>query len=431
MAGIDSSNESGFSHTRSKSWSQPLHQKENIFFLKEPWDRSLLGGLSHGEYTPAKKLKQHNKSRASQESTSANIRRYPSPAAPSVSSLPPRPQTRAMGSASPFGSAVRPTTSLSLESTLPSARVDLEQQPSPRSKMRTFQAERPRILFSNQPGPMDRFLLQEDLLAGFGDDPDRMKEGQRLRSLRTNALRLRAQLKIKRKELREKQAVKISADEAFIKYVRENQPVQPSSSAQNSLDNPQDAYYAAMQNARDEYGPLEDEYTRTEDILDETEFEIAKIEIRLYGPELPPFQEDEATTLSQANDFLSPSPASSLFMGLSTGALDHYEPIHAEYLSRLGDLDLARERYQNMTQEHESLLMEQESRSLVGMELHGNLKTFLASLPAKEAVLQGEIVAIELDVERLRSQCLDAGINLDEPGDGSQFANPMETEIDL
>jgi len=73
-----------------------------------------------------------------------------------------------------------------------------------------------------------------------------------------------------------------------------------------------------------------------------------------------------------------------------------------------------------MTQEHESLLAEQESRSRVGMDLHPNLKAFLEDLPARKAALQGEITEIELDVEKLKSKCLQAGINLEELSDGSE-----------
>jgi hypothetical protein len=63
------------------------------------------------------------------------------------------------------------------------------------------------------------------------------------------------------------------------------------------------------------------------------------------------------------------------------------------------------------------------------MELHPNLKTFLEDLPAKEVALQEEIAEIEQDVERLRSQCLQAGINLDEFSDGSRSEMGFEQEL--
>jgi hypothetical protein len=280
---------------------------------------------------------------------------------------------------------------------------------------------------------MEKFLSQNDHLTGLENNPERMREeGQRLRLLRTNALRLRAQLKIKRKELKEKEAAKASADETFIRHVRENRLILSLSNAPTLPAETTEPYYVAMQTARDIYGPLEDEYTRIEDLLDETEFEIAKIESQLYGLETTPPPEHESasqTSLPQGANLFQPGSELDSFLGLSADHPDQYEPIHAEYLSRLGDLDLARERFQNTTQEHESLLAEQESRSRVGMELHPNLKTFLEDLPAKEAALQEEITDIELVVERLRSQCLQAGINLDESVDEIRSEMDFEQEL--
>jgi hypothetical protein len=437
MAEIDSSKENGSLQTRRTSASHSLQQKEKMFFLQELWDWNWFGGLSDENSKPPEP---HNNSEIIEEPGDTNTRA--TPVLTSSDTGPPQNfEVKTMNSDSSLGmphitsnSPFPSGPSLGTKSGLPPARIELQRPLSPSSQIRTFQAENPRNLLSNYSGPMDRFLLQEDHSAGLGEDNERTKEeGRRLRSLRTNALRLRAQLKIKRKELREKQAAKTSADEAFIRHVRENRSLIRDSNGQTLAGEVPDAYYVAMQMARDEYGPLEDEYTLIEDILDETEFEMVKIEIRLYGPGLPPQEADESATISSlphvGHLLTTPGPASSSFLGLSTGYPDQYEPIHAEYLSRLGDLDLAKERYQNMTQEHESLLLEQESRARVGMELNANLKTFLAILPAREAALQGEMMEIEVDVERLRSQCLEAGIDLDEPSDGSESEFHMEIEV--
>lgn len=443
MAGIDSSKESGFPHAKRTSASQPGQQQEDMIFLEQKWKQHLLEVSSHGGYGSARRPYRQNKSRPSQE-LAANDTIITSAPISSSHSLIPGSKVAAMSLQSSFrptntdSNRVQSDSPLSAESTLPSRTppptiAEPERPPSPRSQIRIFQAEKPRSLFSNQTRPMERFLSHDDHLAGFENDPERVKvEGQRLRLLRTNALRLRAQLRIKRKELKEKDAAKSSADEAFIRHVRENRSVQQLSNPQALPDGTADSYYVAMQIARDLYGPLEDEYTRIEDILDETEFEMAKIEIRLYGLEIvpPPGRESASiSSLPQVAELLAPGSESGLFLGLSTGHPEQYEPIHAEYLSRLGDLDLARERYQNMRQEHESLLVEQESRFRVGMELHPNLKTFLENLPAKEAALQGEITEIELDVEKLRYQCLQAGINLDELSDGSEPEINFEHEL--
>ncbi|PMD67717.1 uncharacterized protein K444DRAFT_658678 [Hyaloscypha bicolor E] len=443
MAGIDSSNESGFPHAQRTSAPQPCQQQEDMIFFEQKRKRDLLEVLNHGKSRSARRPYRKIKSRPSQRSVTDDTKTTPPPTSSNPSPTPVH-EVAAMSlklSLRPTNidsNKTQPDPSFGAESTfslntLPPTTAEPEPPPSPRSQIRSFQAEKPRTLISNQTGPMERFLSQDNHPAGFEKDPGRMKEeGQRLRLLRTNALRLRAQLKIKRKELKEKEATKSSADEAFIRHVRESRSVQLFSNAQTSPDETADSYYLAMQAARDVYGPLEDEYTRIEDILDETEFEMAKIEIRLYGQETVPPPRHESATLSplpQVADLLASVSASSSFLGLSTGHLDQYKPIHAEYLSRLGDLDLARERLQNMTQEHESLLVEQESRSRVGMELHSNLRAFLENLPAREAALRGEITEIELDVERLKSQCLEAGINLDELSDGSEPEKNFEDEL--
>jgi hypothetical protein len=276
---------------------------------------------------------------------------------------------------------------------------------------------------------MDRFLDQDDEFHGSREDPERLKEWSRLRSLRTNALRLRSQLRMKRAELHERQLAKSTADEAFIRYVREHRPV--SSPSQNL-----DAYYTAMQTARDEYGPLEYDYNQFEDILDETEFEMAKIEGRLYNSKISTAIETPSFDQPTQDSGIPAAPSS--FLGLSSDTQDEYHPLHVEYLSRLGDLDLAKERYHNMKHERQSLISERESRSRIGLELQGDLQVFLNELPAREAEVQGEIAEIELDVLRLRSECLAAEIDLKENNDGSESSRdereddtmdvPVETE---
>jgi len=442
MAGIDSSNENGFSHARRTSASQPCQQQEDMTLLEQHWSQGLLEFLSHGKYGSDRTPYRKDKSRPSQESVTNDSIMGRVPISSNTSTGP----GLEVAATSP-DLLLRPTKinsnetqpgSLGADNTLPSRTfplmtAEIERPASPRIRMRSFQAEATRTLFSTRSGPMEKFLSQSDHLTGLEKNPGRMRdEGQRLRLLRTNALRLRAQLKIKRKELKEKEAAKASADEIFIRHVRENRLISSLSNAPTLPDETAEPYYVAMQTARDVYGPLEDEYTRIEDLLDETEFEIAKIEIQLYGLETTPPPEHESaseTSLPQGTDLFQPGSELGSFLGLSAGHPDQYEPIHAEYLSRLGDLDLARERFQNMAQEHESLLAEQESRSRVGMELHPNLKAFLGELPAKEAALQEEITEIELDVERLRSQCLQAGINLDELSEGSRSEFDFEHEL--
>jgi hypothetical protein len=237
--------------------------------------------------------------------------------------------------------------------------------------------------------------------------------------LRVTALRVRSQLRTKRIELREKQLAKNTADEAFIRYVREHREVPLS-------ERIFDAYYSAMQHARDDYGPLEDDYDELEDFLDQTEFEMARIEGRIHRDktDTTPQTPDLDSTQEEIGNASLSGPVS--FLGLASESED-YHPLHEEYLSRLGDLDLAREKFENMRRERESLLAEQESRSRLGLQLHENLKLFLEELPLREAEVKGEIAAMEVDIERLKTECLAAGIDIEESDEGSEYSmNPME-----
>jgi hypothetical protein len=231
---------------------------------------------------------------------------------------------------------------------------------------------------------------------------DREEEWRQLRALRANTLRLRFQVREMRTKLHTKELAMSTADEAFIKYVREQRSasiLQPETRTSRIEDPSLDSHYAAMQDARDEYGPLNDDYNKLEDLLDQHEFEMAKIEGRLYNSQIHETSTSEPTLLG---------------VGLSSQPPKELHPLQISYLSTLGDLDLAKERHQNMTQERDRLLYMQESRSRVDMDVPENDRDFLDQFPTKEAEILEEISKIEEAVEQQRKDCLQAGIDLAE-----------------
>jgi len=302
--------------------------------------------------------------------------------------------------------------------------VELQRSSSPRINMNIFRAENDFLPATKHTGPMERFLAQDDTVTDFGEDPARVEEEWRkLRSLRTNALRLRSYTKSKRQELQEKQVAKSAADAEFMQYVRKLR-FDPQLSLQSPefgghLDGNLESYYKAMQDARDTYGPAEYEYNELEEQLNETEFELAKTEGRVYKAKVHNIADTSALESSPDLGTGSPRPAPVSLLGLSSDVSDEYHPLQVDYLSRLGDLDLAKERRQNLALERERLLMARESRVRVGMELHENEKEFLASFPAREAALLGEITEIEEDVERMKATCIEAGLEITEEVSGS------------
>jgi hypothetical protein len=392
-----------------------------MLFLKEDYNRDWSERINEKKQNLSKGFKGH-RTRNSTDSTRSSVATRPS-SDRSNTRCPPTLAVRAVASNSSMETSHSPVnvrtevihnpfSSESLTQSLRETQIPRPQSKSPDLQVTSAPTEIVQLHFPPWSGPMDRFLNQDDELQGSREDPERLKEWSRLRSLRTNVLRLRSQLRIKRAELHEKQLAKSTADEAFIRYVREHRPV---SSPNQTLD----AYYTAMQTARDEYGPLEYDYNQFEDILDETEFEMAKIEGRLYNSrvttslETPSFDQP----LQDSGNNIPGTPSS--FLGLSSDIQDEYHPLHVEYLSRLGDLDLAKERYHNMKHERQSLISERESRSRIGLQLQGELQVFLNELPAHEAEVQREIAEIETDVLRLRSECLAVGIDLNDNDDSS------------
>jgi hypothetical protein len=301
-------------------------------------------------------------------------------------------------------------------------KAETEPHPSPRIHMNSPREQNPRQSLPLHFGPMERFLAQEDDL--IDPNPARVAEERtKLRLLRINVFRLRAELHKKRKELTEKESKKNSADQAFMKFVREHvsalsSPSSSVASASASQLPALQAHYSAMQTARDDYGPSEYDCNKLEDFLDHTEFELEKLEGRLYKP-IPSQTDGADTVLALASISQTPPSASQSFMGLSSEPTEDYHPLHAEFLSRLGDLDLAMERFHNIRQERESLLSDQETRTRLGIPFNDDLKIFLDQFPAREAALKDEIDDLKETIEKLKLDCLKEGIHVEESSNGS------------
>ncbi|KAF8860710.1 hypothetical protein BDZ45DRAFT_741133 [Acephala macrosclerotiorum] len=249
-----------------------------------------------------------------------------------------------------------------------------------------------------------------------------------LHFLRIKALRHRSTLQRERRALRQRQTAKDRADEAFMRNTRENRLLH----SDHILEEKQavlERRYEELQHTRNEYGPTLVECMQEEDALEEVEFEMARVEHHLYSLIFGhiPGEPIVPTEFGQDARFGAPSNPSP-FLGLITGVQDRFHPLQVRYLSRLGDLDLAKERLDNMHQEIQCLLGEQESLSTVGRELGADLKDILDRLPAQEADLRHEIAEIEIEVEKLRLDCVEEGIGLNRSDDGSGHSRSLYEE---
>jgi hypothetical protein len=300
---------------------------------------------------------------------------------------------------------------------------------SPRLRMNTYREEHPRLSIEVRVGEMDRFLAHQD--EDFDDDPAPVaEEWRKLRSLIPKALRLRSQLENKRWDLHAKQLRKSSADEAFMKYIRESRvtPVADSSSHSIMTDGHEiEGLYTAMQETRDAYGECEYEYDILEESLNETEFELAKTERRLRRTKAHEMPDDKNAESAQERSGSVASSNPDSLLGISSEFAEHYHPLEAEYLSRLGDLDLAREQRDNMVLERDKLLSRQDSRQYLGVDLQDEEKQFLLEFTKDEATMRTEIAQIEADVERIKAECLAQGLDITASSSESEYESEKES----
>lgn len=226
-----------------------------------------------------------------------------------------------------------------------------------------------------------------------------------------------------------KQVAKSLADEAFMKYVRSNRSkasFRPTLEASRE-DHELDALFDAMQFSRDEYGPLEYEYNRLEDELDEEEFQLALVEGRFYNsPEARRDPDTAAVPDTPEDTRRSPE---NLYEGSSTVSSIPENSIQEQHLSSLGDLDLLKEQHSNMLQDRKHLLSMQEARAAMSIVLSEDETDFLEHFAAREAALKEQMVEVEAEIERWKGQCLDKGISMADSVDESLPERRGEPEV--
>ena len=166
-----------------------------------------------------------------------------------------------------------------------------------------------------------------------------------------------------RKVLREKQyAISISDDRYFrrvrISNLGTTLEKQDISSEQSTIAE----LLEDCQTARDEYGPLEDDCNLLEDQLGREEFELTRLEENFYRRQNEPetFRWEQPSLIPDAQE-------GSLYSESDIGHESH--PLVSAFLSKLGDVDILRERLDDYIEEKFSLEYEKESRQRFGLDL--------------------------------------------------------------
>jgi hypothetical protein len=230
--------------------------------------------------------------------------------------------------------------------------------------------------------------------------------------LRAEVWGLRSSLSEKRGVLREKELAKSVADDNFMKFIRTTGLGKLSRKDKMKDLELLRKLFEECEMLRNEYGPLEDDCNILENDLNNREYEMQKLEKvldeRWKGS--PPSQPETASPQN--------SPPPSNYSGSEFS--QDFHPLVAEYLSKIGDIEIFRERLDWHTEEKLTLEDEKERRERVDRKLVEADQKWLDNYSEAKAALFKELKEAEDDAEKLRMRCYSLGL-VDEEGEPLDF----------
>ena len=283
--------------------------------------------------------------------------------------------------------------------------------------MAAFPYEAATLLSEARAIPHDHIEIGlEDSIEHAGPTSSALK-WQRILKLREDNWGLRSQVQEIRNNLRQKQYIKSAADDMLVKRINVLTHIGHAlSRKQKTLEQLQEE----CQNARDAYGPLEDECNRLEDQLSRQEFKLTQLEKDFYGPSAePPVLRMEQPQGSHEPE-IRYAGTSSITSQEDEIEDSDYHPLVTKYLSKLGDLDLHRERLDEIVDEKVQLEEERDSRLRFGLMLDPDDQTWLDNSHKELHELSEKIRLLEKELEDMKQDCISKGL-VDEYGEPTSF----------
>ena len=236
------------------------------------------------------------------------------------------------------------------------------------------------------------------------------RDWQRMRQLRLENWAFRSRAHEMRMALRKKQIAKSTVEDRLFQLFRRKELGLDSDANENGEGGHTISQLMAQnQEIRDEYGPLEDLCLEMEDELTEKESELTKLEQRFDKQwERKPKQKatDDRDVLAQD---ISPQDVSSS-SGCSSDDEEedsHDHPLVTQFLLKKGELNILRERIDELLDEKMRLEDIKDSLRLVGRFLVPEDQAWLDKFPASEAKLQQDIKVLSDQVDFMRRDCFD------------------------
>ncbi|RCI12367.1 hypothetical protein L249_0404 [Ophiocordyceps polyrhachis-furcata BCC 54312] len=217
----------------------------------------------------------------------------------------------------------------------------------------------------------------------------------------------------KRQELRCLRRQKDEADNALMSILRPmlvSQRGLLQTSAQTL-----DSRMTVMQDLRDDYRCLESEYEALELTMDEEEKELNRLETRFFtllgAGHGRKTTSGRPTAGSDAGSEHSTSPSKHQKLPYElTGISAHKDvedvhPLYSRLTSTMGDLENARDDYQELLYLADQYRHEPDLGTSTGKKAMADAQDFLAEFPAEEARLKTQVSTLEAQVDQLKAEC--------------------------
>ncbi|KAN0095177.1 hypothetical protein V8E51_015888 [Hyaloscypha variabilis] len=238
---------------------------------------------------------------------------------------------------------------------------------------------------------------------------------QRMRRLREMTWGLRSRVQEQRGILRSKQYVKAAADDKYIQLARrkETRADRDGRRLKSSEGKTLQELFQDCEQVRAEYGPLEDDCNALEDQLGSREYELTRLEenfAKLCNILFPhesrsPSFEENVEEQSERSD---------------SDVVQNFHPLVSEYLSKLGDVGIFRERHERHMEEKEALEADRETLQRLNLSLTPENEAWLQQADEVESEILRDLQKAETEAEELRNKCLAAGL-LDNNGEPKAF----------
>jgi hypothetical protein len=246
---------------------------------------------------------------------------------------------------------------------------------------------------------------------------------QRIRGLRELIWGMRLRLQQQRAILREKQYAKAVADDNYMKLVRLIQSVPFSELGDLKKDGKSlTQLFDVCEQTRAEYGPLEDDCNLLEDEIGSQELKLTNLEHE-FTNRLTSFstrnQED------MISELLSDVPS----LESNSDMEEEFHPLVAEYLSKMGDVDILRERHEGHLDEKAAMESERETRRNVDLDLSPDDQLWLDGADEMEKEILEELRQAVDEAEQLKQKCLSEGL-VHENGEPKDFQTQEQEAFD-